>query len=166
MPDSLIDYLRTLTDQPLDFYSCFISYATKDHEFAELLYADLQSRGVRCWLVPEQMKIDDEVYSPFGESGRVYDKLLLILSEHSVASRWVQKEVETAFKKEQQSNRLVLFPIKLDDTVMQSTLAWATDIRRKRHIGDFSTWKQHEDYQKAFTQLLRNLKMVTPQPHI
>ncbi|MGB8344252.1 MAG: TIR domain-containing protein [Ktedonobacteraceae bacterium] len=166
VPDSLIEYLRSLTGKPLDFSSCFISYGTKDHEFAEQLYTDLQSRGVRCWLAPEHMKIGDENYSPIDESIRVYDKLLLVLSEHSIASRWVQKAVETALGKEQQSNRLVLFPIKLDDTVMQSTLVWAADIRRKRHIGDFSTWKQHEDYQKAFTRLLRDMKMVTPQPHI
>jgi uncharacterized protein YjbI with pentapeptide repeats len=166
VPDSLIEYLRSLTGKPLDLYSCFISYSTKDHEFVEQLYADLQSKGVRCWLAPEHLKTGDEISSPVDESIRVYDKLLLVLSEHSIASRWVQKAVETAFEKELQSNRLVLFPIKLDDTVMQTTHAWAAGIRRKRHIGDFSKWKQYEDYQKAFTRLLQTLKMVTPQPHI
>ena len=52
VPDSLIEYLRSLTGKPLDFYSCFISYSAKDHEFAEQLYADLQSKGVRSLVSP------------------------------------------------------------------------------------------------------------------
>ena len=29
---------------------------------------------------------------------------------------------------------------------------------RKRHIGDFQNWKNHDDYQKAFERLLRDLQ--------
>ena len=43
-------------DPLIEFYSCFISYASRDQEFAERLYADLQSKGVRCWFAPEDMK--------------------------------------------------------------------------------------------------------------
>src|SRR5579864_9226430 len=80
------------------------------------------------------------------------------LSENSVESMWVEKEVETAFEKEAQQNRFVLFPVRLDNTVMQTTQAWAADIRRTRHIGDFRNWKNHDEYQKSFYRLLRDLK--------
>ena len=88
----------------------------------------------------------------------MHDKLLLVLSESSLASTWVKKEVETAFEKEAQQNKLVLFPIRLDDTVMHTPHAWAADIRRMRHIGDFRQWKQHDEYQTAFAQLVRDLQ--------
>ena len=45
-------------------------------------------------------------------------KLLLILSEHSVGSNWVEHEVETALAREQEQKRTMLFPIRLDDAVM------------------------------------------------
>jgi hypothetical protein len=32
------------------------------------------------------------------------------------------------------------------------------NIRRTRHIGDFSRWKDHDAYQQAFERLLRDLK--------
>ena len=64
---------------------------------------------------------------------RVHDKLLLVLSEFSLASTWVKKEVETAFEKETQQNKLVLFPVRLDETVMHTQEAWAADIRRMRY---------------------------------
>jgi uncharacterized protein YjbI with pentapeptide repeats len=63
------------------------------------------------------------------------------LSENSVRSSWVEKEVEAAFKKERLCGCIVLFPIRLDDGIMNIDQAWAADIRRTRHIADFSKWE-------------------------
>lgn len=95
------------------------------------------------------------------ETIRKYDKLLLVLSEHSVASKWVEFEVEAAMDKEQEEKPSVLFPVRLDNTVMNSTTAWAAHIKRTRHIGDFTNWKSHDNYQQAFNRLLRDLKAET-----
>jgi TIR domain/Pentapeptide repeats (8 copies) len=158
IPDDFIIYIKSLVGQPFQYYSCFISYSSNDEALAQRLHADLQHKGVRCWFAPEDLKIGDEIRSRIDESIQVYDRLLLILSEHSVKSRWVQKEVETAFEKERKENRIVLFPIRIDEAVMRSTVGWAADIRRQRHIGDFRQWKDHDAYQQAFVRLLRDLK--------
>ncbi|GHO94903.1 hypothetical protein KSF_049510 [Reticulibacter mediterranei] len=77
---------------------------------------------------------------------------------HSVNSAWVEKEVETAFEKENRNKSSVLFPIKLDETVMHTDQAWAADIRRMRHIGNMTQWKDHDAYQRGLHRLLRDLK--------
>ncbi|MFZ4802160.1 MAG: hypothetical protein ACOYLR_09315 [Chlorobium sp.] len=41
---------------------------------------------------------------------------------------------------------------------MESTTGWAGNVKRQRHIGDFTHWKQHDTYQAAFDHLLRDLK--------
>jgi hypothetical protein len=161
--DSFIDYMRSLVAKPIDYYSCFINYSSKDQAFAERLYADLQSNHVRCWFAPEDMKIGDEIRVRIDESIRVYDKLLLVLSEHSVESSWVEDEVEAALEKERLARergerRMVLFPIQLDESMKIVTSGWPAKIRRARHIGDFTQWKQHDEYQKAFARLLRDLQ--------
>jgi hypothetical protein len=158
VPEDFIIYLRSLTVQLIQFYSCFISYSSKDHPFAERLYADLQNKGVRCWFAPEDLKIGDKIRDRIDESIRLRDKLLLILSENSIASEWVEHEVESALEEERRTGRTILFPIRLDDAVMESNKAWAALIRRTRHIGDFTRWKDHDSYQKAFERLLRDLK--------
>ena len=158
VPESLIVYKRSLVESPIEFYSCFISYSSKDQEFADRLHADLQNRGVRCWFAPEDLKIGDEIRPRIDEAIRIHDKLLIVLSENSVGSPWVKKEVETAFEKERKQKRTVLFPIRLDDAVMETEEAWAADIRRTRHIGDFRKWKNHDEYQKALGRLMRDLK--------
>ncbi len=48
LSDTFITYARTLVQNPIEYYTCFMSYSSKDKEFAERLYADLQHKGVRC----------------------------------------------------------------------------------------------------------------------
>jgi hypothetical protein len=58
----------------------------------------------------------------------------------------------------------VLFPVRVDDAVMRTTEQWAHDIRRKRHIGDFTRWKEHDVYSKGLERLLRDLKVEAAGP--
>ncbi len=46
---------------------------------------------------------------------------------------------------------------------MQVEFGWAKRLREAhtptgRHIGDFTQWKEHDAYQRAFARLLRDLK--------
>jgi hypothetical protein len=41
---------------------------------------------------------------------------------------------------------------------MDCEIAWAAEIRRTRHIGEFCHWKDHDAYKKAFDRVLRDLK--------
>jgi uncharacterized protein YjbI with pentapeptide repeats len=158
LPETFIEFLPSFLQDPIQFYSCFISYSTKDHEFAERLYADLQTKGLRCWFAPEDLKIGDRFRQRINESIRLHDKLLLILSEESIASSWVEEEVEAALEREKKENRLVLCPITIDGTVWDSDRAWAASLRRIRHIGDFRNWKNYDAYTKSFGRLLRDLE--------
>jgi hypothetical protein len=104
------------------------------------------------------LKIGDKFRMRIDESIRIYDKLMVILSENSIRSPWVEDEVEAALEKEGKQSKLVLFPVRLDDAVMETDQAWAASLRRMRHIGDFRAWKDHDQYRKSFERLLRDLK--------
>jgi len=163
LPERLIEYYPSLlNEEPIQFYSCFISYSTKDEEFAERLHADLQAKGVRCWFAPHDLKTGEEIRERIDQEIRVRDKLLVIFSDNSINSEWVKDEVNTAF--EEEGNRLkqgrkdkVLFPIRLDDSVLDVSAGWARK-SRDRHIADFTDWKNHDSYTKAFDRLLKDLK--------
>jgi hypothetical protein len=90
----------------------------------------------------------------------VRDKVLLILSRNAIESDWVEDEVTKAFAEERTRKQLVLFPIRLDDTVMKTTEAWAGKLRDNRNIGDFRKWKDHDAYEKALERVLRDLKVA------
>jgi hypothetical protein len=158
VPDSFIEYMPSLVENAIQYYSCFISYSNKDKSLAERLHADLQSKGLRVWFAPEDLKIGDRFRQSIDVAVHTYDKLMVLLSKNSIESTWVEKEVETAFEEERKRGKTMLFPIRLDNAVMETDQAWAADIRRTRHIGDFRKWKDHDSYQKAFDGLLRDLK--------
>ncbi|NTW68762.1 MAG: toll/interleukin-1 receptor domain-containing protein [Chlorobiaceae bacterium] len=158
LSNEFIAYIPSLIGKGIEYYSCFISYSHLDEEFAKRLHNDLQAKGVRCWFAPHDLKIGDKIRPSIDDSIRVHDKLLLILSEHSVQSDWVEHEVEHALSLETERKKTVLFPVRIDEEIMESTTGWAGNVKRQRHIGDFTQWKQHDTYQKAFNRLLRDLK--------
>jgi TIR domain/Pentapeptide repeats (8 copies) len=161
LPDRLIDYLPSLFDQAIRYYSCFISYSTRDQDFADRLHADLQNKGVRCWFAPHDLPIGGKILDEIDSAIRLRDKVLLILSEHSIKSDWVEDEVKTAYEEERKRRQTVLFPIRIDDVVMDTNEAWATKLRADRNIGDFCRWKDHESYKRCFERAVRDL---TPPP--
>lgn len=166
VPENFITYLKSLVGVAFDFYSCFMSYSTKDQTFADRLYADLRAGGVRCWFAPHDIQSGRKIHEQIDEAIRVYDKLLLILSNASMDSAWVKTEIAEARAREEQQKRQMLFPITL--VPFDRINKWklfdadcgidsAREIR-EYFIPDFSNWKDHDSYQKAFDLLLRDLK--------
>ena len=166
VPDEFIAYIGSMVGRPIEFYSCFISYSTKDQEFAERLHADLQAKGVRCWFAPEEMKAGRKLHEQIDEAIRLHDKLLLILSEHSMSSNWVKTEIANAREREKREGKQLLFPITL--VPFEAIKQWklfdadigidsAREIR-EYFIPDFSNWKDHDSYQTAFQRLVKDLK--------
>jgi uncharacterized protein YjbI with pentapeptide repeats len=164
VPENFIVFAKSLVASPIELYSCFISYSSKDDAFAAELYAKLQAQQVRCWKDSEDLKIGDRFQDVIENAIQLHDKLLVVLSENSVNSAWVEREVQAAFEKEQRQGATVLFPVRLDDAVMDCPRAWAADIRRTRHIGDFRKWKDHDSFQKSLDRLLRDLRSEASRP--
>jgi TIR domain/Pentapeptide repeats (8 copies) len=166
VPENFITYIKSLVGHPFEFYSCFISYSSKGQEFAERLYADLQAKGVRCWFAPHDVQGGRKLHEQIDQAIRVHERLLLILSSHSMNSEWVKTEIAKARQREVQEKRQVLFPLRL--VLFETMRAWecfdanmgkdsAREIR-EYFIPDFSNWKNYDAYQEAFQRLLRDLK--------
>ncbi len=166
LPDEFIAYIGSFVGRPIEFYSCFISYSTKDQEFADRLYEGLQNKGVRCWFAPHDIKAGGKIHEQIDAAIRLHDKLLLILSEHSMNSEWVKTEIAKARKRELKEGKRVLFPVRLVE--FETLRDWecfdgdtgkdsAREIR-EYFIPDFANWKDHDSYQNGFERLLKDLK--------
>jgi hypothetical protein len=170
VPENFIEYMGSLTGKALEFYSCFISYSSKDQKFADRLYADLQNKGVRCWFAPHDIQAGKKIHEQIDEAIRRYERLLLILSTKSMNSKWVKTEITNARKREIAEDRRVLFPVRL--VSIKKIQAWKFFYARigedladeilEYHIPDFSDWKNHDSYQKALQKLIGDLKTGGP----
>lgn len=156
LPERMVELAQSLVNKPPKYYSAFISYAQPDESFAKLLYEHLQQNGVRVWFAPEDLKIGETIEESIEQAIQVYDKLLLILSEHSIGRAWVRHEFARAVNKEKRDKRIVLYPLRIDDAVFDTTEQWAYDLR-KRHISDFRNWTNPLIYQNSINRLLRDL---------
>ena len=183
VPDSVSAYVRSLNTEAPPFYTCFISYSSRDQEFARRLYADLQLRGVRCWTFPETSTVGRRVWKKADRAIRVYDKLLVICSGNSLQNPQVLRELDRAILKEQAIARdneqvhretgnglgtlrtrdpEVLLMVRIDNYVFDG---WQhprkTDLTR-RTIGDFVGWSQSpRKYDHSLAILLHALDPKT-----
>ena len=82
----------------------------------------------------------------------------MILAKASIASEWVEDEANKAYAEERSRKETVLFPIRIDNTVISTAEPWAVKLRDQRNIGDFRQWKKPAEYQKSLDRLLRDLK--------
>jgi CheY-like chemotaxis protein len=138
--------------------TCFVSYSHADERFARQLYGDLEREGVTCWFAPDDLTIGAKTRKAIHEAIGVHQKLLLILSINSLESDWVGDEVEAALALEASEKREVLFPVRIDDAVLEVQAGWAASIKNSRHIGDFTSWKKPKKYRQALARLLRDLR--------
>lgn len=167
----MINYLPSLLNEPFQFYSCFISHSSIDDAFCRRLHERLQDAGLRVWFAPHDIQGGRKLHEQIDQAIQVYDKLLLVLSEHSMQSPWAEFEIRRARRREVTEQRRLLFPVRLVDyEVIQ---AWecfdadtakdlATEIR-EYHIPDFTAWKDHVAFEATVARLLRDLKATEQQ---
>jgi hypothetical protein len=64
--------------------------------------------------------------------------------------------VNKAYAEGRSRKETVLFPIRIDDTVISTDEPWAVELRGQRNIGDFRQWRKPAEYQKSLDRLLRD----------
>jgi uncharacterized protein YjbI with pentapeptide repeats len=167
-PDSIIIQIPALVGsiEPIQFYSCFISYSHADKSFARRLHDTLQGRGIRCWLDEHKIFPGDDIFEQVDQGIRLWDKILLCCSESSLTSWWVDNEINTAFEKEQELMRqrghkiLSLIPLNLDDFMFSDK--WengkAAQIK-SRNAADFTEWQSNnKKFEEQFERLMIALR--------
>jgi adenylate cyclase len=77
----------------------FVSYASKDVAVADSVVENLERHGIKCWIAPRDVtpgsQYADEIVGAINDAKIV----VLVLSEHAVASPHVGKEIERASSK-------------------------------------------------------------------
>lgn len=138
-----------------------ISYSAMDASFVEELRRRLLERGLYSWVAAHEDK--GAVRERQSKLAIEHDlTLLLVLSQSSVQSDWVEHEMRLARKLEKATGEDVLCPVSLDDSWKASPFQTRiTDKIPEDEVASFAEWS---DPAKMDAALSRLLEAITPTP--
>jgi hypothetical protein len=91
-------------------YSAFVSHAAADHEAARAIVADLEGKGLRCWIAPRDVRPGEEYASEIIRGIERSRCFVLVLSGAANDSSMVRREVERAASKGKP-----IYPVRIED---------------------------------------------------
>jgi len=89
----------------------FISHSSSDKDFAVKLANDLKEMGIQVWIDEFQIKVGDSIPQMINDAFDQCNFFGLVLSDESVNSEWVKRELSTAFISELEKRSIRILPI-------------------------------------------------------
>ena len=124
----------------------FISHSAKDKEFARTLADELANTGHSPWLDEWKIRVGESIPVKISEGIKDCDALIVVLSEHAVASRWVENEWQAKYWDEIEAGHVMVLPVLLKKCEIPTLL------KTKRYANFV------EDYNEGLESLLIALK--------
>lgn len=130
----------------------FVSYSRKDRGFADDVLRDLTGRGLNCWMDVRDVDGGTQWRADTGAAIRECDTFLIILSQHSIRSADVMRELALA-----ESSRRRIVPILYQQVVLPDAMQYSlTGLQWVDFVGP--------TYEDAFQRLMRALQPEDPTP--
>jgi hypothetical protein len=95
--------------------SIFISYSHKDAQFVDRLSTSLIENNVKVWKDSMKLVAGDPILSKIRAGIKGASYFCVVLSKHSVKSKWVTEEINEALMQEAKERGIVVLPIVIDD---------------------------------------------------
>ena len=126
----------------------FISYARKDAQFAHKLNVDLQKHGISTWIDELGIRSGEDWPDRIAQAIKDCHAMIVVLSPHSIASKWVNRELAFA----DQKGKLIL-PLLYEPCVFPASFELQFGLVQR---ADFSKG----NYDGNFEMLLESLQKV------
>jgi len=89
----------------------FLSYSSKDEEWAERIRLELEARGIKTFSPARDIRVGDNITEKVTEGIVKSQAFIILLSPESVQSKWIMRELRIA----QSLRRGRIFPVLLKD---------------------------------------------------
>ena len=127
----------------------FISYKSEEYDIAKRIRALLVQNNYPCWMAPESIPAGSNYMMEIPQAIRTCDLFVLIISEASQQSQWVQKEIDRAVK----FNKYIL-PFHVDDSELIDAIDFV--------VSNNQRIQAYQNFEPACQELLRAVKQLHP----
>jgi hypothetical protein len=134
--------------------SIFLSHSHENKHFARKIAVDLRHAGHIVWIDEAEIRIGDSLIEKIRDGLDRVDYVAAIISNASVASSWVKRELDIASNREIDERRVVVLPLLLDDVELPGFL-------KGKFYGDF---RNGDQYEESFERLLASLGPTEASP--
>jgi hypothetical protein len=97
----------------------FISYASADTPVANFVCAELEARGIRCWIAPRDLLPGEDFHSSIIKAIDDSFIMVVIFSSHSNMSQSVAREVTRAISK-----GLIIIPFRIEEVLCSKSMKY------------------------------------------
>ena len=101
----------------------FISHSSKDYEIAKRICDVFEENGLGCWIAPRDIPYGAEWAETIVRGIRASSIMLVLITEHSVASKHVIREIHSAVR-----NDVRVLYVRLDSAPLSDGLAYNLDV--------------------------------------
>lgn len=126
--------------------SVFISHSSVDKPLVDKLVAEISSIGVKVWYDKFDITLGDSVPGKINEGLSKAKYFIIVLSNASINSKWVQEELNAALMKQINMNGTFILPIKIGECEIPPLLS------HRKYLN------LEENYHTAIEELLDLLK--------
>ena len=127
--------------------SVFLSHSWNDEFFTRRLAETLQDAGVYVWIDEAELRVGDSLISKISDAIDQTDYVVAVLSQNSVNSNWVKKELELAMTEEINGKRVKVLPILIEECEIPLYL-------RDKVYADFTNANDPDEFKRSLSKLL------------
>jgi TIR domain len=124
----------------------FLSHSSQDKTIIRQIASDLTAEGVEVWLDEQRIHVGDSIPEKIAQGLAQSDFFLIALSEHSVDSEWVKRELNNALVQEISKRKIAILPLKLSACEIPMLIA-------EKKYADFS-----RSYREGIDGLIASIK--------
>jgi WD40 repeat protein len=123
----------------------FLSYSSANREYAEKLAADLRGAGISIWFDQWEIAVGESIIKKIQSGVEENDFVIVVLSQASVASDWVRRELNLALMNEIELAKVILLPVLIEDCSIPPFL-------KEKKYADF-----RESYPNGLSELVASI---------
>ena len=124
-------------------HDVFISYSSKNSTTAQAICHELEDNHIKCWMAPRDIPVGAKYASVIAQAIKSCKAVVLVFSEQSAISPWVESEINIAF-----SNRKPIVPYKIDAAVLEQYDEFYMMLNNRHWI------ESYPDFKTRFVELV------------